>query len=43
MTTTILPTRNTDWGYFGTISRIETSPAADPTEAWRSPPAASPR
>ena len=39
MTTTILPTRNTEWGYFGTISRIETSPAADP----RSPPAASPR
>ena len=34
MTTTILPTRNTDWGFFGTIARIETSPAADPTEAW---------
>ena len=34
MTTTILPTRNTDWGYFGTIARIETSPAAEPTEAW---------
>ena len=34
MTTTILPTRNTDWGFFGTIARIETSPAAEPTEAW---------
>ena len=35
MTTTILPTRNEAWGYCGTISRIETSPAADPTEAWK--------
>lgn len=34
MTTTILPTRNTDWGYFGTIARIETSPAVESTEAW---------
>jgi hypothetical protein len=34
MTTTILPTRNIKWGFFGTISRIETSPAVDPTEAW---------
>ena len=34
MTTTILPTRNTDWGFFGTIARIETSPATDPTKAW---------
>jgi hypothetical protein len=34
MTTTILPTRNTDWGFSGTIARIEASPAADPTEAW---------
>ena len=34
MTTTILPTRNTEWGYFGTIARIETSPAIEPTEAW---------
>ena len=34
MTTTILPTRNEAWGFFGTIARIETSPAADPTEAW---------
>ena len=34
MTKTILPTRNTDWGFLGTISRIEASPAADPTKAW---------
>ena len=34
MTTTILPTRNTDWGFWGTIARIETIPAADPTKAW---------
>ena len=34
MTTTIQPTRNTDWGYFGTIARIETSPAVDPADAW---------
>ena len=26
--------RNTEWGYFGHISRIETSHAADPTKAW---------
>ena len=25
MTTTILPTRNTEWGFFGTIARIETA------------------
>jgi hypothetical protein len=35
MTTTILRTRNTEWGYFGTIARIETSPAVDPTDAWK--------
>jgi hypothetical protein len=34
MTTTILPTRNTEWGFFGTIARIETSPATEPAEAW---------
>ena len=34
MTTTILPTRNDDWGFLGTIARIETGPAADPAEAW---------
>jgi hypothetical protein len=34
MTTTILPARNTDWGYFGTIARIKTSPAVDPADAW---------
>ena len=34
MTTTILPTRNTEWGFFGTIARIETGPATEPTEAW---------
>ena len=35
MTTTILSTRNEAWGYFGTISRVETRPAVDPTEAWK--------
>ena len=34
MTTTILPSANLDWGYWGTISRIENDPAADPTRAW---------
>ena len=34
MTTTILPTRNEPWGFWGTIDRIETSPAVEPTEAW---------
>ena len=34
MTTTILPTRNTDWGFWGTIARIENDPAADPAKAW---------
>jgi hypothetical protein len=33
MTTTILPTRNEDWGYWGTMSRSE-SIAADPAAAW---------
>ena len=34
MTTTTLPTQNTEWGYWGTISRIENYPAADPAKAW---------
>ena len=34
MTTTILPTPNTEWGFFGTIARIEASPAVEPTEVW---------
>lgn len=34
MTTTILPTRNTEWGLFGTLSRIKTCPTDDPVEAW---------
>jgi hypothetical protein len=31
--TTILPTRNTDWGFWGTIARSENR-AADPAAAW---------
>ncbi len=34
MTTTILPTQNTEWGFFGTIGRIENDPAADAGKAW---------
>jgi hypothetical protein len=34
MTTTILPTRNEAWGFWGTITRIENDPAADPAKAW---------
>ena len=34
MTTTILPTQNTEWGFWGTIGRIENDPAADPAKAW---------
>ena len=34
MTTTILPTRNTEWGFFGTIDRIEHDLAADAPKAW---------
>ena len=34
MTTTILPTRNTEWGFWGTIARIENDPVADPAKAW---------
>ena len=34
MTTTILPSGNPDWGYWGTLSRIENDPAADPAKAW---------
>jgi hypothetical protein len=32
--TTILPSRNTEWGYWGTIGRIENDLAADPAKAW---------
>jgi hypothetical protein len=34
MTTTMLATCNTDWGFWGTIARIENDPAADPAKAW---------
>jgi hypothetical protein len=34
MTTTILPSQNTEWGYWGTVARIENDPAADPAKAW---------
>jgi hypothetical protein len=34
MTTTIPPTRNEPWGYWGTIARIENDPAADAAKAW---------
>lgn len=34
MTTTILPTRNEAWGFFGTIDRIENDPAANAAKAW---------
>jgi hypothetical protein len=34
MITTILPTRNTEWGFFGTIDRIEHDLAADAPKAW---------
>jgi hypothetical protein len=33
MTSTILPTRNEGWGFFGTIGRSENA-AADPATAW---------
>ena len=33
MTTTILPTRNRAWGFWGTMARSENS-AADPAAAW---------
>jgi hypothetical protein len=33
MTSTILPSRNTEWGFFGTIGRSENA-AADPAPAW---------
>jgi hypothetical protein len=33
MSITILPTRNTEWGFFGTIGRSENA-AADPAPAW---------
>ena len=34
MSTTTLPTRNTDWGFFGTIGRIENDPAVEMATAW---------
>jgi hypothetical protein len=34
MTTTILPSQNTEWGFHGTINRIENDPAADAAKAW---------
>ncbi|MBP7242408.1 hypothetical protein [Amaricoccus sp.] len=34
MTTTILASRNLEWGYWGTLARIENDPAADPAKAW---------
>jgi len=34
MTTTILPTRNTEWGFWGTIDRIDDDLAADAPKAW---------
>ncbi len=34
MTTTTLPTQNPEWGFFGTIGRIENDPASDPAKAW---------
>lgn len=34
MTTTILPTRNTEWGFYGTIGRIDDDLAADAPTAW---------
>ncbi len=34
MTTTSLPTQNTEWGFWGAIGRIENDPAADAARAW---------
>ena len=34
MTTTILPSANLEWGFWGTLSSIENDPAADPAKAW---------
>ena len=34
MTSTILPTRNEAWGFFGTIDQIRNDLAADPAKAW---------
>ena len=34
MTTTILPTRNEAWGFWGTIDQIRNDLAADPAKAW---------
>jgi hypothetical protein len=34
MTPTMLPTPNTDWGFWGTISRVRCEPSVQPAEAW---------
>lgn len=34
MTTTTLPTRNAEWGFFGTIGRLDNEFAADAGRAW---------
>ena len=34
MTTTILPTRNEAWGFWGTMARVTNDIAADPRKAW---------
>ena len=34
MTATILPTRNTEWGFWGSIDRIDDDLAADAPKAW---------
>jgi hypothetical protein len=34
MTSTILPTRNEAWGFYGTIDQIRNDLAADPAKAW---------
>jgi hypothetical protein len=36
MTTTILPSQNTEWGFWGTLGRIENDLAADAAKAWES-------
>jgi hypothetical protein len=34
MTTTTLPIQNTEWGFWGTVAKIENDPAADAAKAW---------
>ena len=34
MSTTTLPTRNAEWGFHGTIGRLEAAIATDPDRAW---------